>query len=160
MAAKTSTDRWKALDFAAPPADAAEPDEPVLLEYRRDERVAVITLNRPHADNAITTEMGSRLTEILESIAVRPAVRVVILTGAGDRAFSVGSDLRQRKSMTKEDWLRQRQDFDRTLYTMRQMRKPVFAAVNGIAYGGGSSWLRAPTSSSRPTTPPSASPKR
>jgi enoyl-CoA hydratase len=82
--------------------------------------------------------MGARLTEILESIAVRPAVRAVILTGAGDRAFSVGSDLRQRKSMTKEDWLRQRQDFDRTLYTMRQMRKPTFAAVNGIAYGGGS----------------------
>ena len=138
MAAKTSTDRWEALDFAAPPADAAEPDEPVLVEYGADERVAVITLNRPHADNAITTEMGARLTEILESIAVRPAVRAVILTGAGDRAFSVGSDLRQRKSMTKEDWLRQRQDFDRTLYTMRQMRKPVFAAVNGIAYGGGS----------------------
>ena len=138
MAAKTSTDRWKALDFAAPPADAAEPDEPVIVEYSSDERVAVITLNRPHADNAITTEMGARLTEILESIAVRPAVRVVILTGAGDRAFSVGSDLRQRKSMTKEDWLRQRQDFDRTLYTMRQLRKPIFAAVNGIAYGGGS----------------------
>ena len=39
--------------------------------------------------------------------------------------------------MTKEDWLRQRQDFDRTLYTVRQLRKPIFAAVNGIAYGGG-----------------------
>ena len=138
MAATTSTDRWKALDFAAPPADAPEPDESVLVEYSSDARVAVITLNRPHADNAITTEMGARLTEILESIAVRPALRVVILTGAGDRAFSVGSDLRQRKSMTKEDWLRQRQDFDRTLYTMRQLRKPIFAAVNGIAYGGGS----------------------
>ena len=138
MAAKTTTDRWKALDFAVPPADATEPAEPVLIEYGQDERVAVITLNRPHADNAITTEMGARLTEILESIAVRPAVRAVVLTGAGDRAFSVGSDLRQRKSMTKEDWLRQRQDFDRTLYTMRQMRKPMFAAVNGIAYGGGS----------------------
>src|SRR5437763_11238232 len=74
----------------------------------------------------------------METIAVRPAVRVVILTGAGDRAFSVGSDLRQRKDMTKEDWLRQRQDFDRTLYTVRQLRKPIFAAVNGIAYGGGS----------------------
>ena len=49
----------------------AEPDEPVLVEYSSDERVAVITLNRPHADNAITTEMGARLTEILESIAVR-----------------------------------------------------------------------------------------
>ena len=40
--------------------------------------------------------------------------------------------------MTKEDWLRQRQDFDRTLYTVRQLRKPIFAAVNGMAYGGGS----------------------
>ena len=59
--------------------------------------------------------VGARLTEILETIAVRPAVRAVILTGAGHRAFSVGSDLRQRKNMTKEDWLRQRQDFDRTL---------------------------------------------
>ena len=39
--------------------------------------------------------------------------------------------------MTKEDWLRQRQAFDRTLYTVRQLRKPIFAAVNGIAYGGG-----------------------
>ena len=54
------------------------------------------------------------------------------------RAFSVGSDLRQRKNMTKEEWLRQRQDFDRTLYTLRELRKPIFAAVNGIAYGGGS----------------------
>jgi enoyl-CoA hydratase len=138
MAATTSTDRWKALDFAVAAADAAEPEEPVLLEYSSDDRVAVITLNRPHADNAITTEMGARLTEILESIAVRTSLRAVILTGAGDRAFSVGSDLRQRKNMTKEDWLRQRQDFDRTLYTVRQLRKPIFAAVNGIAYGGGS----------------------
>jgi enoyl-CoA hydratase len=110
----------------------------VLVDYSADGRVAVVTLNRPHADNAITTEMGARLTEVVETIAVRTAVRVVILTGAGDRAFSVGSDLRQRKNMTKEDWLRQRQAFDRTLYTVRQLRKPIFAAVNGIAYGGGS----------------------
>jgi enoyl-CoA hydratase len=109
----------------------------VLVDYLSEGQVALITLNRPHADNAITTEMGARLTEIVETIAVRPAVRVVILTGAGERAFSVGSDLRQRKGMTKEDWLRQRQDFDRTLYTVRQLRKPILAAVNGTAYGGG-----------------------
>jgi enoyl-CoA hydratase len=133
-----SNDRWKALDFGAPPPGEAEPAEPVLVEYSSGDSIALITLNRPHADNAITTAMGARLTEVLESIAVRPAVRVVIITGAGTRAFSVGSDLRQRKSMTKEDWLRQRQDFDRTLYTLRQLRKPIFAAVNGIAYGGGS----------------------
>jgi enoyl-CoA hydratase len=133
----TGTDRWKALDFGPPATDGTEPDSPVLVDHLLDGQVAVITLNRPHADNAITTEMGARLTEVVETIAVRPAIRVVILTGAGDRAFSVGSDLRQRKSMTKEDWLRQRQAFDRTLYTVRQLRKPIFAAVNGIAYGGG-----------------------
>ncbi len=134
----TGTDRWKALDFAPPASGEAEPDQPVLLDYAADGHVAVITLNRPQADNAITTEMGARLTEILETIAVSSSVRVAIITGAGKRAFSVGSDLRQRKNMTKEDWLRQRQDFDRTLYTLRQLRKPIFAAVNGIAYGGGS----------------------
>jgi enoyl-CoA hydratase/carnithine racemase len=131
------TDRWKKLEFARPSADAEEPESSVLVEYRKDDQIAVITLNRPQADNAITTVMGARLTEIVESIAVRTAVRVVVLTGAGERAFSVGSDLRQRNKMTKEDWLRQRQAFDRTLYTVRQLRKPLFAAVNGIAYGGG-----------------------
>jgi enoyl-CoA hydratase len=132
------TDRWKALDFGPPPSEGDEPESPVLVDYVSDGRVALITLNRPHADNAITTEMGARLTEIVETIAVRTAIRVVVLTGAGERAFSVGSDLRQRKNMTKEDWLRQRQDFDRTLYTVRELRKPILAAVNGIAYGGGS----------------------
>lgn len=131
------TERWKVLDFGPPPADVSEPEDPVLLEYRSGDRIAIITLNRPQADNAITTEMGARLTQVLETIAVRPVVRAVVITGAGDRAFSVGSDLRQRRNMTKEDWLRQRQDFDRTLYTLRQLRKPIFAAVNGIAYGGG-----------------------
>jgi len=133
-----ASDRWHTLDFGPPPEGGEEPDRPVLLEYLVDGQVALITLNRPHADNAITTEMGAALTMVLEEIAVRPAVRVAVLTGAGDRAFSVGSDLRQRKGMTKEQWLRQRQDFDRTLYTLRQVRKPIFAAVNGIAYGGGS----------------------
>ena len=131
------TDRWKALDFAAPAADVAEPESSVLVDYFAGDSIAVITLNRPQADNAITTEMGASLTAIVESIAVRTAVRVVVLTGAGERAFSVGSDLRQRRDMTKEDWLRQRQDFDRTLYTVRQLRKPIFTAVNGVAYGGG-----------------------
>ena len=137
-AGPTNTERWKALDFGPPHSEDEEPDNRVLVEYAAGDSIATITLNRPHADNAITTEMGARLTDVLETIAVRPAVRVVIITGAGSRAFSVGSDLRQRKNMTKEDWLRQRQDFDRTLYTLRELRKPIFAAVNGLAYGGGS----------------------
>jgi enoyl-CoA hydratase/carnithine racemase len=137
MMSSSTTDRWAALDFGPPAPDVEGTEPPVLLDYLSEGRVARLTLNRPHAENAITTEMGALLTELVEEVAVRTAVRVVVLTGAGDRAFSVGSDLRQRKSMTKEDWLRQRQAFDRTLYTVRQLRKPIFAAVNGIAYGGG-----------------------
>jgi len=138
MTHTTGTDRWTFLDFGPPAPDDADPAQSVLLDITSGGAVAVITLNRPQADTAITTEMGARLTEVRESIAVEPSVRVAILTGAGTRAFSVGSDLRQRKSMTKQQWLRQRQDFDRTLYTLRQLRKPILAAVNGIAYGGGS----------------------
>jgi enoyl-CoA hydratase len=119
------------------PIDAPEPDQPVLVEYLSGGRVAVVTLNRPHADNAITTELAASLIEVLETIAARASVRAAIITGAGDRAFSVGGDLRQRKSMTKEEWLRQRQVFDRLLYTLRQLRRPVIAAVHGMAYGGG-----------------------
>lgn len=119
------------------PDDVAEPDQLILVEYVSDGRVAIVTLNRPHADNAITTELAAQLIEALETIAARSSVRVAILTAAGDRAFSVGGDLYQRKNMTKEQWLRQRLVFDRVLYTLRQLRRPIIAAVQGLAYGGG-----------------------
>ena len=128
--------RMKRLGYRAP-ADVAEPGQLVLVEYVSGGRVAIITLNRPHADNAITTELAAQLIEALETVAARSSVRVAILTGAGDRAFSVGGDLYQRKNMTKEQWLRQRQVFDRVLYTLRQLRRPIIAAVHGMAYGGG-----------------------
>ena len=119
------------------PDDVAEPEQLVFVEYVSGGRVAIVTLNRPHADNAITTELAAQLIEVLETIAARTSVRVAIITGAGDRAFSVGGDLYQRKNMTKEQWLRQRQVFDRVLYTLRQLRRPIIAAVHGMAYGGG-----------------------
>jgi enoyl-CoA hydratase len=119
------------------PGDVTEPDQLVLVEYVSGGRVAIVTLNRPHADNAITTELAAQLIEVLETIAARSSVRVAILTGAGDRAFSVGGDLYQRKNMTKEQWLRQRLVFDRVLCTVRRLRRPIIAAVHGMAYGGG-----------------------
>ncbi len=132
----TNDTRMKLMGYR-PPADVPEPEQLVLVEYVSDGRVATVTLNRPHADNAITTELAAQLIEILETIAARPSVRVAIMTGAGDRAFSVGGDLYQRKEMTKEQWLRQRLVFDRVLYTIRQLRRPIIAAVHGMAYGGG-----------------------
>ena len=128
--------RMKRLGYRTPD-DIAEPDQLVLVEYISGDQVAIVTLNRPHADNAITTELAVQLIEVLETIAARPSARVAILTGAGDRAFSVGGDLYQRKNMTKEQWLRQRLVFDRVLYTLRQLRRPIFTAVHGMAYGGG-----------------------
>src|SRR4249920_1700907 len=134
---KTQTEtRIQRLGYRAP-SDVAEPDQLVLVEYVSERRVAIITLNRPHADNAITTELAVQLIEALETIAARPSVRVAIVTGAGDRAFCVGGDMHQRKDMTKEQWLRQRLVFDRVLYTVRQLRRPIIAAVRGMAYGGG-----------------------
>jgi len=107
--------------------------------YDRDETgIVTITINRPDKLNAFSAHTVDELIDAFSAAWKDRGCGVVILTGAGDRAFSVGSDLRQRKNMTKEDWLRQRQDFDRTLYTVRELRKPIFAAVNGIAYGGGS----------------------
>lgn len=131
-----STTRMQALGYRTPD-NVPEPEQLVLIEYVSGGQVAVITLNRPHADNAITTELAVQLIEILETIAARSSVRVAILNGAGSRAFSVGGDLRQRKAMTKEDWLRQRQVFDRVLYTLRQLSRPIISAVQGMAYGGG-----------------------
>ena len=136
MSDTTTATRMQQIGYRTP-LDVAEPEHPVLVEYVSGGRIAVITLNRPHADNAITTELAASLIEALETIAARVNVRVAIITGAGDRAFSVGGDLRQRKAMTKEEWLRQRQVFDRVLYTIRQLRRPIFAAVRGMAYGGG-----------------------
>ena len=136
FAAARDASRMARLGYRAP-LNVPEPDQLVLVEYVSGGRVALITLNRPHADNAITTELAATLTEVLETIAARATVRVAVITGAGDRAFSVGGDLYQRKEMTKEQWLRQRQVFDRLLYTLRQLRRPVIAAVHGMAYGGG-----------------------
>jgi enoyl-CoA hydratase/carnithine racemase len=135
MAEKNPT-RLQRIGYRTPD-EVAEPDQLVLVEYTSDGRVAIITLNRPHADNAITTELAAQLIEILETIAARSSVRVAIITGSGDRAFSVGGDLRQRKAMSKEEWLRQRLVFDRVLYTLRQLSRPIIAAVHGMAYGGG-----------------------
>jgi enoyl-CoA hydratase len=110
---------------------------PVLLEHREDGRVAVVTLNRPSVMNAMNTAMGRRLAEVLDEISAQARVRVVVVTGAGDRAFSSGGDLKERQGMTPEQWTRQHRVFEGALHRLRTLRTPVFAAVNGVAVGGG-----------------------
>ena len=131
MTMSTGT-RMQQLGYRAPDP-VPEPEHLVLVDYVSEGRIAVITLNRPHALNAVTTALAAQLIEILETISARASVRVAILTSAGDEAFSVGGDLYERKSMTQEQWLRQRQVFDRVLFELRQSRRPIFTAVHGMA---------------------------
>src|SRR5947209_10600947 len=112
-----------------------EEGSPILLERRG--AIALLTLNRPHRLNAMNTTMGVRLGELVDEIAEETAVRVVVLTGAGDRAFCAGGDLKERQGMTPEQWTRQHRIFERAHHKLRNLRKPVFAAVNGVAVGGG-----------------------
>ena len=111
--------------------------DPVLVESLSGGRVALVTLNRPEALNAINTALALRFIEVLRDLAERPAVRVIILSGAGDRAFCAGADLKERLGMTPEAWTRQHRIFERMHHLVRSMRRPIFAAVNGVAVGGG-----------------------
>jgi len=112
-------------------------DGPVLVDLRQDGKIAVVTLNRPEVMNAINTEMGRALDRTFAELAGEPSVRVVIVTGAGDRAFSAGGDLKERGPMTPDDWVRQHRVFESAHHRVRQFAKPIFAAVNGVAAGGG-----------------------
>ena len=113
-------------------------DDTVLLEYRGEGgQIAWITLNRPEVANAMNTALGARLGEVLDEVADRAEVRVAVLTGAGPRAFCAGGDLKEREGMTPEQWTRQHRLFEDTTRKLRDLRRPIFAAVNGAAVAGG-----------------------
>jgi enoyl-CoA hydratase/carnithine racemase len=99
-----------------------------------DGAVAVVTIDRPAKLNAVTQEMSDRLVEVIESLNDDPRVRAVVLTGAGERAFSAGSDIRTLDKYATPWEFRNRTDY---CDAIRACRKPVIAAVNGYAFGGG-----------------------
>ena len=101
------------------------------------DRVATVTLNRPEALNAISTELAIQLAEAFEPLATGPAVRAVVLAGAGERAFCVGADLKQRAGFDDHGWFVQREAFRRGFAAVRRCPLPTVAAVAGFALGGG-----------------------
>lgn len=110
--------------------------EPYVLEDRQD-RVVVLTLNRPEVMNSFNFPMLLALKERVEAVHFDPEVRVVIITGAGPKAFCAGADLKERASMS-EAQVREFIFTIRNLFTfIEYLNKPVIAAVNGIALGGG-----------------------
>jgi enoyl-CoA hydratase/carnithine racemase len=101
------------------------------------EYVAVLTLNRPSVLNAIDRYLAEALTRTMTALDRDPAVRAVVLTGGGDRAFCAGADLKERGSMSPEEVVAQRQRLIDMTSAVLRCEKPVIAAVNGIAFGGG-----------------------
>mgnify|MGYP000666249716 CR=1 FL=1 len=108
-----------------------------LILKERDGQIVVLTLNRPEVMNSLNFPLLLALKDQVEEIHFDNETRVVIITGAGDRAFCAGADLKERATMSETE-VKKFIFTIRNLFTfIENMNKPVIAAVNGIALGGG-----------------------
>ncbi len=100
--------------------------------------VLLITLNRPEVANAINTQMGHDMLDLWRRLTDDAGdVRCAILTGAGEKIFCAGGDLKERNGMTKQQWVAQHELFERAYWTLVEVPVPIIAAINGHAYAGG-----------------------
>jgi enoyl-CoA hydratase/carnithine racemase len=99
--------------------------------------VTEIMLDRPAAMNALSTAMARELAAACAGAAADPATRAVVLSAAGDRAFCVGADLKERAAMSDADFAAQRPVFRAAFGGVLAIPQPVIAAVHGYALGGG-----------------------
>ncbi|MEQ6378408.1 enoyl-CoA hydratase-related protein [Bacillaceae bacterium S4-13-56] len=104
--------------------------------YEKKNQIGIVTLNRPHRMNAISLEVFEKLDQIWESVDEDNDVKVIVLTGSGDKAFCAGMDLREQSELSAQgkDMLN---FVDPTMPKMNKVQKPIIAAVNGVAAAGG-----------------------
>lgn len=111
--------------------------ETILVE-RSAGHVLVVTLNRPTVANALNAQVSHDLAGVFSRIRDEPDYcRAVVLTGAGDRIFSGGGDLKERNNMTDAQWEQHHARFERLFRDIVECPVPVIAALNGAAIGGG-----------------------
>ncbi|MEA1923305.1 MAG: enoyl-CoA hydratase-related protein [Pseudomonadota bacterium] len=110
--------------------------EQLLLTENRD-GVLIVTLNRPESMNSLSRELLADLNKLVSEISVDKTVRVVVITGAGEKSFCSGADLRERATMTPIEVKQYIQMIRNTFTMVENLPQPVIAAVNGYAFGGG-----------------------
>jgi enoyl-CoA hydratase len=104
----------------------------------KGEGLLLVVLNRPAVANAMNTQMGRDLLSFFDGINAAPdAARAIVVTGAGDKAFCAGGDLKERNGMTDKEWQDQHLLFERMVRALIGCPVPAIAAVNGAAYAGG-----------------------
>src|SRR5580698_7620555 len=100
--------------------------------------LTVLTLNRPAVANAMNTQMGRDLLAFFDGVNAEPLVhRCIVMTGAGDKAFCAGGDLKERQGMSDDTWQAQHLLFERMIRAFIACPVPVIGAINGAAYAGG-----------------------
>ena len=107
------------------------------LLTERIDKVALITLNRPEKLNALSYELTCEIDEELKNIENDDEVSVVILTGAGPRAFSAGGDIHQMVKSTPEELAARSEVRSQATWHLATFSKPIIGAINGLAYGAG-----------------------
>ncbi len=118
--------------------DSMQSDYETLDLKQVSEHVLLVTMNRPEVANAHNTQMGLDLRDLWTGLYLdQEGLRCVIVTGAGEKAFSAGGDLKERNGMSDQQWRRQHHIFEQAIMSMTDCPVPVIAAVNGAAYGGG-----------------------
>jgi enoyl-CoA hydratase len=109
----------------------------VSVDLEREGNVAVIRLNRPEVLNAMSLEMLDELEDTFDTIEREPELRAVVVTGAGDRAFSAGADIGHMREATALEARAYAQRGHHITSRVESFPRPVIAAVNGYALGGG-----------------------
>ena len=102
----------------------------------RFDAVAVITLNRPDKLNALSFPLVRELDEALTQYEADDDIKAVILTGAGDRAFSAGADIHEMAGLSAEELANRGEVRGRATWHIANFAKPLIGAINGLAYGG------------------------